>query len=254
MHRHVFSIMGTSVSLSWRGAELTRDDLAEVEARFVDFDDRYSLYRDDTELSRVAQGTLALVDASEELRTTYALALDWRDRTSGAFSPHRPDGTIDLSGVVKALAMDAAAAILRSRECRNWCLNVGGDILVAGQAGDGAAWVVGIVDPDDRAALLTSASLGGARLACATSGSAERGDHIWALGAPSPEFVQVSVIAADIVTADVLATAIVAGGSVSLDVATRSWPIDVMTVDVAGQIRMSPGFAEAMSAAASLSV
>lgn len=242
--------MGTSVSLSWRGAELTHDDLMRVEAEFATFDARYSLYRDDTELSRIASGALALVDSSEDLRTTYALALDWRDRTSGAFSPHRPDGTIDLSGVVKALAMDAAAGIVRSRGCRDWCLNVGGDILVAGDAGgagDGAAWVIGIVDPDDRNALLTSVSLVGARLACATSGSAERGDHIWALGAPKPEFVQVSVIAADIVTADVLATAIVAGGAASLDAATRIWPIDVMTVDVGGQIRMSPGFAEAMS-------
>ena len=68
-------------------------------------------------------------------------------------------------------------------------------------------------------------------MAVATSGSAERGDHIWTQpgAGPSP-FVQVSVAAGDILTADVLATAIVAGGRPALDEFADRFPIDVLAV------------------------
>jgi thiamine biosynthesis lipoprotein len=46
----------------------------------------------------------------------------------------------------------------------------------------------------------------------------------------------------DIVTADVLATAIIAGGHVSLADATARWPIDVLAVTPDGQIFGTPGF------------
>jgi hypothetical protein len=49
-------------------------------------------------------------------------------------------------------------------------------------------------------------------IALATSGTAERVDHIWRLPGGQDGFVQVSVAAADIVTADVLAAAIVGAG------------------------------------------
>ena len=166
--------------------------------------------------------------------------------TEGAFSPERPDGVLDLSGIIKGYAIGQAGAALRSRRITDWCLNAGGDVLVTGSPvpGSGASWAAGVVDPLDRSALLSAYALGGpgTRCALATSGSAERGDHIWTAGSRGAEFAQVSVAAADIVTADVLATAIVAGGTAMLHRATDRWAIDVLAVRRTGELLATPGF------------
>jgi len=230
---HVFDTMGTIVTI-----EPTLR-ATEIEAVFTELDARFSLYRADSELSRIADGTLRLTDASAELRDAYGRALEWRSLTGGAFSPHRPDGVIDLSGIVKALALEEAGALLADRG--DWILNAGGDVLTSG----GSA-TIGITDPFDRTQLLTSVRLGGARRAIATSGSAERGDHIWGRGG----FAQVTVVADDILTADVLATAIVSGGVDTLNASTASWDIDVLAIDAAGNLFATPGLTAAIASAA----
>jgi FAD:protein FMN transferase len=240
--RRVFETMGTVVSLTSDDAALGGVDVEQLRATFDRFDSRYSLYKPDSEISRLARGELTLPDTSVEFRATYVLAVDWRARTNGDFTPHRPDGVIDLSGVVKALAMDRAGRELVEAGMDDWCLNVGGDVLISGRAGFDEKWTVGIVDPCDRSELLTSATFRDSRRACATSGSAERGDHIWTVDSGPAQFVQATVLADDIVTADVLATAIVAGGPRALDQICATWDIDAMTVDTAGELRMTSGF------------
>jgi FAD:protein FMN transferase len=233
----VFETMGTVVSLEADSAV----DRAAVEGVFAEYSRRFSLYDPHSELSRLNAGALTLMRASDELRAVYAEALEWRQRTNGAFSPHRTDGAIDLNGVVKALAIDRASTIL----CGRWMLNVGGDVLSSG------GHTVGIVDPDDRERLLASIVLTGARRAVATSGSAERGDHIWGAAAPNGTaldgFVQVTVVADDIVTADVCATAIVAGGVETLDDLTERFGIDVLTVGRDGSMLATPGIRSALA-------
>jgi thiamine biosynthesis lipoprotein len=242
---HVFATMGTMASVVQRGRAIDPEILADLESEFAEWNARYSLYRPDSELSRVASGQLNMMDASARLRETYALALDWRAATGGAFTANRPDGVIDLSGVVKALAMSRAAELLVARGAEGWGINVGGDVVISGDS----TWTIGIVDPADRGEFITSLVLSGSRRACATSGIAERGDHIWSVNSAT-EFVQATVLADDIVTADVLATAIIAGGSETLDLVCRAHPIDVVTVDTAGEVRMTPGAVRAMRAAA----
>jgi thiamine biosynthesis lipoprotein len=229
---HAFETMGTVVSIE------PALRVNEIEKVFADLDGRFSLYRPASELSRIADGSLQLTDASAELRDAYSRSLEWRSLTGGAFTPHRPDGVLDLSGIVKALALDAAAAVLADSE--EWILNAGGDVLTSGHAA-----TIGITDPFDRTQLLTSVRLGGSRRAVATSGTAERGDHIWGRGG----FAQVSVVADDIITADVLATAIVAGGVDTLNASTAAWDIDVLAVDVDGNLFATPGFTAAIAAA-----
>jgi thiamine biosynthesis lipoprotein len=67
-------------------------------------------------------------------------------------------------------------------------------------------------------------------------------DHIWTAGAGRSDFVQVSVVATDIVTADVLATAIVAGGRPMLDRATDEWELEVLATLPDGGLLGTPGF------------
>ena len=254
LRARTFGSMGTVVSLTVPagavsgaagGAELDAA-AAAVERVFARLDETFSLYRPDSEASRLARGELSLREASAGMRDRYADALGWRLMTEGAFSPERPDGVLDLSGIIKGYAIGQAGEALRARGITDWCLNAGGDVLVMGSPvpGSGAAWAAGVVDPQDRSALLSARELGGpgTRRALATSGSAERGDHIWTAGTRGAEFVQVSVAAADIVTADVLATAIVAGGTAMLHRATDGWEIDVLAVRRGGELLATPGF------------
>ncbi|WP_370448979.1 FAD:protein FMN transferase [Cryobacterium sp. Hb1] len=235
--------MGTVVSLRLGGSAADVDSAAVevVESVFRRWDEQFSLYREDSELSRIARGDIRLTEASQSLRSCYALALDWRERTRGVFTPHRADGVIDLSGVVKALAIAEAGTVLTARSPANWSINAGGDVLVGGNAGH-PEWVVAIVDPGNRSEVIANVPLGYPLRAVATSGSAERGEHIWTPrdGEPSP-FRQVSVFAADIVTADVLATAIVAGGESTLSEMTERFAIDVLAVLRDGQLLATPG-------------
>ncbi len=250
--------MGTVVSLAVPVDDVPDATLdtatAAVENLFAGLDETFSLYRAGSEASRLARGEITLRKASTQMRNRYAEAVSWRLLTEGTFSPERPDGVADLSGIVKGYAVRIAGETLVDLGIENWCLNAGGDVLVSGSpAPDGPAvgragapvpWRAGIADPQDRGSLLTSFTLGGPepKRALATSGSAERGDHIWTPGRGRPEFSQVSVAAADIVTADVLATAIVAGGDSMLRRAAERWDIDILVVRRDGELLATPGF------------
>lgn len=248
-----FLAMGTVVSLTAAfpaegSPNPTELDAAVrlIEADFAELEERFSLYREDSEASALARGVIRLAHASPEMRDCYEEAVEWRRRTHGAFTAERPDGVLDLSGLVKGRAIAQAGDSLDAFGLRNWCLNAGGDVLVSGtpSPGDpGRSWLAGVVDPADRRTLLGAYPLGsGARRALATSGSAERGDHIWGVGGRKSEFVQVSVAGPDIVTADVLATAIVAGGRELLDIAALEWNVDILAVTRDGELFATPGF------------
>lgn len=229
-----FETMGTVVSL--RGA--TAAAASEVRAVFAGYDHRYSLYDPSSVLSRVADGTIRLPDTPEQVRDVYALALDWRERTGGAFTPHRPDGVVDLSGVVKALAIRDAGAVLDEAGA-DWMISAGGDLLVRGMHRGVEPWSVGVVDPAHRDTVVGVVRLDAPRRAVATSGTAERGEHIWRRTAPT--FVQATVVADDVVTADVLATAIVAGDEEDLRRFTSDVDIDVLAFGADGRVWATPG-------------
>lgn len=239
-----FETMGTVVSL--RGA--APEAASAVRAVFEGYDHRYSLWDPASVLSRVAAGSLRLPDAPEEVRDVYALALSWRDRTGGAFTPHRPDGVVDLSGVVKALAIRDAGAVL-DVDSDDWVLSAGGDVLVRGTHWADEPWSIGVVDPARRDTVVGVVRLAGSRRAVATSGTAERGEHIWRRSVPT--FVQATVVADDIMTADVLATAVVAGDEDDLRRTTVDHDVDVLAFAVDGAVWATPGAASWVAPASS---
>lgn len=241
----VFDTMGTTVSviLGTRPTpDLVDGAVRQVAEIFRAADARFSLYQPESELSCISRGEMTLPGASEELRQMYDLAIAWRTRTNGAFTPHPGDGTIDLSGVVKAWAIAQAGAALTGRGLHSWCINAGGDVLTSG-VHDPEPWSVGIVDPTDRTTLLASVRLSEALPAIATSGAAERGEHIWTHTEDARgRFAQVSVLGPDILTADVLATAIIAGGQETMNFATSTWPVELLAVGKDGDLLATPGF------------
>ena len=236
----VFETMGTVVTLE-TVLPLDPSTSDAVQDAFRALDEKFSLYKPESEASIVGRGRMGLKSASAEYQEVYWAAIAWSETTDRAFTPHRPDGVIDLSGVVKARGIQAAGDVLVQDGHVDWCLNAGGDVLVAGAQAHGEPWIVGIVDPDDRTQLWTQFTTRPGRLAVATSGIQERGEHVWRMAADDT-FTQVTVAAADIETADVLATAILAGGVTTLQLAQGKYDIDVLASAHDGRVWASPVF------------
>ena len=239
----VFETMGTVASVAVP-VGLGRATRIGLLAEFDRIETRFTMHDLGSEAMRVSRSEMALDDASAEYREVLAQARDWSLETGAAFTPYPPAGGIDLTGIVKALAIEAGGLILDDAT-PHWCLNVGGDILVRGHPSPEQPWVAGILNPAERTRLVASFSLTPPLRAMATSGYSERGDHIWRpvfADAAAVRYDQVTVAAADIVAADVLATAILAGGPATLDAILARHRVEVLAISADGSIRATPGF------------
>ncbi len=207
-------VMGTVVTIDVRPPLVDRAALEPIVAWFHEVDERFSLFRPDSEASRVAAGTLSLDDASPDVRAMATLAEEVRERTDGYFDArrHRPDGRLDTTGIVKGWSVDEAMLRLRLAGVRNAQVNAGGDLVVAGEASPGNAWRIGIrhpTEPDRVAAVLAIRDR-----AVATSGLYERGGHIRDphTGRVPDALLSVTVVGPTLALADAYATAAFAMG------------------------------------------
>jgi thiamine biosynthesis lipoprotein len=202
-------IMGTVIRIELVDGR-DRDPLVEqVFAWFREVDARFSLYRADSEMSRVARGELREPDAHPDIREVIDECEAVWVRSEGAFDirSHRADGLLDPTGLVKGWSADRAGAMLLAAGVRDWSVNAGGDILVHGHPHPGQDWRIGIQHPRRREAIATVVV--GSDLAVATSGDYERGDHIVdPRGRTAPgSLLSVTVVGPSLALADAYATA-----------------------------------------------
>ncbi|PFG33006.1 FAD:protein FMN transferase [Sanguibacter antarcticus] len=189
---------------------------AAVEAAFAvlrSADIRFSPFRVDSELCRFARSETV---ASADLVEILAIGERARVASGGAFSVRAPDGSLDTNGVVKGWAAQRAAETLREHGVTSFCLNAGGDVVTGGEPEPGRGWRTGVRDPwDPRRMLAVVEQRDGA---VATSGTYERGAHVWdgRTGERSLPLVAATVVAGDLTTADVLATCVLVLGPQSL--------------------------------------
>lgn len=210
--RHLDTIMGIPMSVDIRDDGDWSAAVAEAFGTMRAADRRFSRFRDDSEISAFNRGEVTLADVSDELREVLRIGAAAQDASGGAFTVRTPDGGFDTDGVVKGWAAARAAEVLRGAGVRNFCLNAGGDVVVSGLS-HGTRWNVGIRSPSDASQML--AVLAVTDCAVATSGSYERGSHIvdGRTALPATTFDSVTVIADDLTTADVVATAVFALGA-----------------------------------------
>jgi thiamine biosynthesis lipoprotein len=231
--------MGLPVSVLARGhgiGERAEQAVAAVYAELRWVDAVFSPYLDDSEVSRVARGELALADAHALVQDVAGRCQEWRARTGGVFDATRPDGRWDPSGLVKGWAVERAARHLAAVGELDWCLNGGGDVQVLSPSG--TPFRVGIEDPHDPSRLVAVVPVTSG--AVATSGTAARGAHLYdpRTGAPPGGLASVSVLGPSLETADVLATAcFVAGGTALLPEG-----YDALTVEADGSLHATPGW------------
>ena len=163
-----------------------------------------------------------------------------------------PPGTgFDPGGIGKGLAADLVAASVMAAGADGICVNLGGDVRVAGIGPDGGGWTVAVEHPwfSDPIALL-----GVADGAVATSTTLRRqwevdGDRRHHLidpqtGSPSTtDLTLATVVAGEAWIAEVLAkSAILRGSAHPFDVVTASGA-DALVVDDHGAIQTTPGWA-----------
>ena len=166
---HRFQAMGCEIVVA--GAEP-----AAVAAVFEEWEDAFSLFRAASELSRVNSSGAPVVAVSPLFARALAVALDVAADTGGLVDPtlcgrwreirlagrvlSRPSGlALDLNGVVKSLAVDAAAELISDEGF----VSAGGDIAVRGP--------VDVALPHGGAIRVLEGGL-------ATSGTASRGRHV----------------------------------------------------------------------------
>ena len=180
-------------------------------------EERFSTFRDDSEISRIGRGELAVDDAATEVRHVLARCAELEEATGGRFSirPGRQGGPgLDPAGLVKGWSVDEAALLLQRSGLTDFSIDAGGDVLCVGRPLDGAPrWRIGIRHPD-RPEDAVGAVVEVAQGAVATSGTYFRGDHIWGVGGRS--VASVTVVGPQLGTADALATALFADQAASL--------------------------------------
>lgn len=84
--------------------------------------------------------------ADRQLWTSLEVASDTAVPAAGLTGA---DSRVDLGGIAKGFAVDAAAQALRDHGVFHGLVNVGGDLVALGLAPDGEAWKVGVRSPWD---------------------------------------------------------------------------------------------------------
>ncbi len=208
--------MGTKVTIDVRDPTLPGGHEAAVvtTVAWLHWVDRtFSLYKANSPLSRLVRGEIGVTDCPVEVGEILALARKCRDLTGGGFDPGwRRDGTTDPTGLVKGWAAQRASAILSAHGSRHHIVNAAGDLCMQGQGRPGQDWAVGIAHPLRPGRLV--AVVDGGTMAVATSGGAERRDHVIdpRSGRPAGALASVTVLGPDLSYADAFATAGVALG------------------------------------------
>ncbi|MBU4214035.1 MAG: FAD:protein FMN transferase [Actinobacteria bacterium] len=199
-------------------------------------DARFSRYLPGSEVSRLRRGELTEAHASDELREVLEIAVRANRDSGGVFDVHTPDGLLDTDGVVKGWAAQRAADVLVRAGLSSFCLNAGGDVVTRGEPEPGRAWDVAVRDPRDPQAVLAVLALRDG--AVATSGTYERGQHVWdgRTGSTDLALVAATVVAADLTVADVLATTVLAMGTDGVDWAVRHGAATVIVVTTDGRV------------------
>lgn len=223
--RSVAHVMGMPVSVALRGrhagSPTGKEAWHEVVASLEAVDRDYSPYRADSWVSRVDRGEADLHEAPAGLREVVALGEAARQDSDGAFDVWRVDEEgrrrFDPSGVVKGWAAQRASLLITWLPETDVCLSVGGDLVCRTANPVGTPWQVGIEHPLDPTRVVARVPV--LRGGVATSGFSHRGGHVVdaRTGRVPTGIASVTVVADDVVTADIDATAALALGPAGPD-------------------------------------
>jgi thiamine biosynthesis lipoprotein len=197
--------MGTVFSFDIRPPGLDDAVLDEAAALLHDIDERFSTYRQSSEISRLARGELTADDCLPDVRFVLDECERYRTLSDGYFSAYAA-GTLDPSGYVKGWAIERVSDLMRAAGSTSHSVNGGGDVQCIGGTGAGTPWRIGIVNPRVSGEIL--AVMSGTDFAVATSGVEHRGAHVVDphTGRPPTGLLSLSISGPQLAEADVYAT------------------------------------------------
>jgi thiamine biosynthesis lipoprotein len=234
--------MGMPITVCIQDQTAGPEDLAEVVSWLDQVDQRYSPYRETSDVSRLNAGKLARQEVGEELASILQMCQQTKAETGGYFDATR-NGQFDPSGLVKGWAIERAAEILAARGFANYFVDAGGDVRAVGLNGDGQFWRVGIRNPfrrDEVVKVLAISDRG-----VATSGTAVRGRHIYdpfSAGPLQTDVASLTVVGPTIFEADRMATAAFAMGQAGLSFIAARPDLAAYAVMTDGTATYTQGF------------
>ncbi len=248
IHR-VEQIMGTAISVEIAMVADPAQARLAVDAAFawfVEVDERFSTYKEHSEVNRLGRGELSTADCSPDLRLVLQECARFWNETDGYFDAY-VGGAFDPSGFVKGWSVQVASDRLLAAGFGNHCVNAGGDVRVRGFSAPGEAWRVGIRHPWEEHKLAWV--LSGTDLAVATSGTYERGQHVLdpRRGTSAYDLRSVTLVGTDLGAADAYATAAVAMGLKGIDWLARLEGFESAVVTEDGRAFRSDGLPVAES-------
>ena len=154
-------------------------------------------------------------------------------------------GQLDPSGLVKGWAVDRGADILAAAGLRNFAINAGGDIRLAGGALPEREWRVGIEHPLEHDRVAAVVAIRDAALA--TSATYARGEHVFDphTGRPPTGVLSVTITGPDLATADAYATAAFAMGAAGPAWTARLRGYEALTILADRRVLSTAGFPRA---------
>lgn len=231
-------------------------DVATSCTILVDADNRFSLYKPQSEISRLNSQELPWEEASQVQIEIKALVAEWNRKTQGFFDSVSPTGVYDPSGLVKTWAAKNAAMFLEANGYGDFTLNAGGDVYIGPRVATNLLYRIGLSNLKSVAHKDASVNMildlrRTPYRAVATSGSAERGEHIWSKGeSDESSFIQATVVAKDLVTADIWATALISGGNQALEIFEqeyRNQEAVALVTSKDGRISSTPGLSRLLA-------
>lgn len=234
--------MGMPVTLQVVDPMATQGLFDTVFSYFQYVDQKFSTYKDDSEITWINQHRISLEESSEDMRIVFALAEETKQATHGYFDIAH-NGAYDPSGLVKGWAIYNAAEILRQEGCKDFYVDAGGDVEAVGRNAQGENWRAGIRNPFNADEIVKVLSISNCGIA--TSGTYVRGQHIYnpkAAGQSIVDIVSLTVIGPNVYEADRFATAAFAMGRQGIEFVERLEGFEGYMIDRDRQATFTSGF------------
>jgi thiamine biosynthesis lipoprotein len=139
-------IMGMPITIEIVDDKVKEADIASVFDYFVHVENTFSIYKKDSEISKLNNGKIALSRMSADMKLILALADDTKNESRGYFDI-RNNSKKDPTGIVKGWAIYNAANLLKSHGFQNFMIDAGGDMQVSGRNRDKNKWTKSLVNP-----------------------------------------------------------------------------------------------------------
>lgn len=214
----------------------------EVFDYFRLIDNTFSTFKKTSEITKINNGKLKPSEYSTDMREIFRLSEQTKKETNGYFEINR-GGKIDPSGIVKGWAIHNAAKLLHGMGFKNYYVEIGGDIEVAGNNVEGKPWAIGIRNPFNVKEIVKVVKLRSNGIA--TSGTYERGKHVYN---PKENFraadqiTSFTVIGPNVYEADRFATAAFAMGKAGIQFIEKLPELAGYMIDTAGIATMTTNF------------